>query len=197
LQVSRRSFLKLSGATTLTIVLADLGFDLSTVSAQVQNFKIKSAKATPTICPYCSVGCGILVYNENGKLVNAEGDPDHPINQGSLCSKGSAVYQVHENERRLMKPLYRAPGSSDWEEKDWDWMMQKIAEKAKKTRDENFIVKESVTDPATGQVTDIPVNRTEAIGCMGGAALDNEECYILQKLMRGLGLVFIEHQARI
>jgi len=197
LKISRRSFLKLSGASTLTALLADLGFDLSTVSAQVQNFKIRSAKATPTICPYCSVGCGILVYSENGKLVNTEGDPDHPINQGSLCSKGAAVYQVHENERRLKKPLYRAPGSDRWEEKDWDWMFEKIAERAKKTRDENFTVKQTVTDEKTGQKIDVTVNRTEAIGCLGGAALDNEECYLLQKLMRGLGLVYIEHQARI
>ncbi len=197
MQISRRSFLKLSGATTLSVMLADLGFDLSQASAQVRGFKIKSAKATPTICPYCSVGCGILIYNENGKLVNAEGDPDHPINQGSLCSKGAAVYQLHENERRLKKPLYRAPGSDKWEEKDWEWMIEKIAERAKKTRDANFTVKETVTVPQTGQAADIVVNRTEAIGCLGGAALDNEECYLLQKLMRGMGLVYIEHQARI
>ncbi len=197
MQISRRSFLKLSGATTLSVMLADLGFDLSQASAQVQGLKIKSAKATPTICPYCSVGCGILVYNENGKLVNTEGDPDHPINQGSLCSKGAAVYQLHENERRLKKPLYRAPGSDKWEEKDWEWMIEKIAEKAKGTRDANFTVRDTVTDSKTGQALDIAVNRTEAIGCLGGAALDNEECYLLQKLMRGMGLVFIEHQARI
>ena len=197
MQISRRGFLKLSGATTLSVMLAELGFDLSQVSAQVQNFKIQSAKAIPTICPYCSVGCGILVYSENGKLINTEGDPDHPINQGSLCSKGAAVYQLHENERRLKKPLYRAAGSDKWEEKDWKWMIEQIAEKAKKTRDANFTVKETVTDPVTGQARDITVNRTEAIGCLGGAALDNEECYLLQKLMRGMGLVFIEHQARI
>lgn len=197
MRVSRRSFLKLSGATTMGAVFGEYLFDLSPVAAQVKQFKIKSAKATPTICPYCSCGCGILVYSENGKLVNTEGDPDHPINQGSLCSKGSGVYQLYDNEKRLKKPLYRAAGSDRWEEKDWDWMFEKIAEKVKKTRDSSFLLKESVTDEKTGQAVDITVNRTEAIGCLGGAALDNEEGYLLQKLMRGLGLVYIEHQARI
>lgn len=197
LEITRRNFLKASGAGTLTVLLANLGFDLSPVSAQVLNFKIRTAKATPTICPYCSVGCGILVYSENGKLVNTEGDPDHPINQGSLCSKGSALYQIHDNERRLQKPLYRAPGSDHWEEKDWDWMLDKIAEKVKVTRDNNFITKETITDEKTKTKTDVTVNRTDAIASLGGAALDNEECYLLQKLMRGLGVVYLEHQARI
>ena len=197
MEFSRRSFLKLSGTGTLTVLFGELGFDLSPVSAQVQNFKIRSAKATPTICPYCSVGCGILVYSEKGKLINAEGDPDHPVNQGSLCSKGSAVFQLHANERRLAKPLYRAPGSNNWMEKDWDWVLDRIVEKAKKTRDQNFITRETIVDEKTGAKTDITVNRTEAIASLGGAALDNEECHLLQKLMRSLGVVYLEHQARI
>lgn len=196
MKVSRRSFLKLSGAGTMAMIFGNLGFNLAPVSAQVQDFKIRSAKATPTICPYCSVGCGILVYSENGNLVNTEGDPDHPINQGSLCSKGSALYQVHDNERRLKKPLYRAPGSDRWEEKDWNWMLDRIAERTRATRDKNFITTETITDANQNKV-EITVNRTEAIASLGGAALDNEECYLLQKLMRGLGVVFIEHQARI
>lgn len=197
LEISRRGFLKLTGASTLTAILGDLGFDLSSVQAQVKNLKIKSAQATPTICPYCSVGCGILAYAENGRLINTEGDPDHPINQGSLCSKGAAVYQVHDNEKRVKKPLYRAPGSDKWEEKDWDWVLNKIAENIKKTRDENFIAKETITDEKTGAKMEITVNRTEALANLGGAGLDNEECYLLQKLARGLGVVYLEHQARI
>lgn len=197
MNVTRRSFLKLTGAGTMTVLLGELGFDLSSVSAQVQNFKIRTAKATPTICPYCGVGCGILVYSENGKPVNTEGDPDNPINQGSLCSKGSALYQIHANERRLQKPLYRAPGSDRWEEKDWDWMLDRIAEKVKTTRDKTFITKETITDEKTKARIEVTVNRTDAIASLGGAALDNEECYILQKLMRGLGVVYLEHQARI
>ena len=197
MNLSRRSFLKLSGVTSLGVIIGDQLFDLTPVEAQVNSFKIRSAKATPTICPYCSVGCGILVYSENGKLINTEGDPDNPNNQGSLCSKGAAVYQLHDNNRRLTKPLYRAPGSSQWEEKDWDWMLDRIVEKAKATRDQNFITQETVTDAKTGAKTNITVNRTEAIASLGGAALDNEECYILQKLMRSLGIVYLEHQARI
>lgn len=197
MNLSRRGFLKLTGVTSLGVMLGDQLFDLSPVAAQVNSFKIRSAKATPTICPYCSVGCGILVYSENGKLINTEGDPDNPVNQGSLCSKGSAVYQLHHNNRRLTKPLYRAPGSSQWEEKDWDWMLDRIVEKAKTTRDQYFIAQETIIDATTGAKTNITVNRTEAIGSLGGAALDNEECYLLQKMMRSLGIVYLEHQARI
>ncbi len=197
MQLSRRNFLKLSGATGLGVIFGEQLFDLAPLAAQVKGFKIRTAKATPTICPYCSVGCGILVYSENGKLINTEGDPDNPVNQGSLCSKGSAVYQIHDNDRRLTKPLYRAPGSKEWVEKDWDWVLDRIVEKAKETRDKNFITRETITDEKTGVKTDITVNRTEAIASLGGAALDNEECYLLQKLMRSLGVVYLEHQARI
>lgn len=197
MNLSRRTFLKLSGMTSFGLIFGEHLFDLSPVAAQVKTLKIRSAKATPTICPYCSVGCGILVYSENGKIINTEGDPDHPINQGSLCSKGAALYQLHDNERRLTKPLYRAPGSDKWEAKEWDWVLDRIVEKAKITRDRNFITQETVTDEKTGAKTKITVNRTDAMACLGGAALDNEECYLLQKLMRSLGLVYIEHQARI
>jgi len=139
----------------------------------------------------------MILHTLNGNLINVEGDPDHPINQGSLCSKGSALYQVHANERRLQKPLYRAPGSDRWEEKDWDWMLDKIAEKVKTTRDKTFITKETITDEKTKAGLDVIVNRTDAIASLGGAALDSEECYLLQKMMRGLGVVYLEHQARI
>lgn len=187
MEISRREFFKLSGTATAATVLAELGFDLSSAEAKVPDLKIQATKAVPTICPYCSCGCGILIYNRDERVINAEGDPDHPINQGGLCSKGSAVYQIHDNKRRLTKPLYRAPGSDRWEEKDWDWVLDQITQRIKATRDSNFIEQEN----------GITVNRTEAIASLGGAALDNEECYIYQKLMRGLGLVFIEHQARI
>jgi formate dehydrogenase major subunit len=126
-------------------------------------------------------------------VVNLEGDPDHPINEGSLCSKGLALAQLNTvegevNRRRLKKPKYRAPGSSVWEEKDWDWTIEQIARRIKNTRDEHFI-------EADGEGR--TVNRLEAIGSLGGAALDNEECSLIVKAMRALGLVYIEHQARI
>ena len=122
-------------------------------------------------------------------MVYIEGDPDHPINRGAACAKGASMRQLSaDNPWRLSNVLYRAPGGTDWEEKSWDWALDRIARKIKDTRDATFIEKDS-----TGKV----VNRTEAIACLGGSALDNEECYLLVKLARALGLVYIEHHARI
>lgn len=200
-KVSRRDFLKLSGATVATVTVTNLGFSVAAVAAEVNSLRIKDIQPVPTLCPYCGCGCGILTYTENGKLINTEGDPDNPINQGSLCSKGSALFQIHTSEKRMKKPLYRAPGSDKWEEKEWDWVLDQIAEKAKVTRDASFIKtqKAKFKDAATGQEIEkeVVVNRTEAIASLGGAALDNEECYLLSKLMRSLGVVYLEHQARI
>jgi len=185
-KLTRRDFLKTTGAFS-AILFLNLGFDLADVEASTNRLKIKYAKETPTICPYCAVGCGIITHTKDGKVVNTEGDPNHPINRGSLCSKGSSLFQVAINERRMKKPLYRAPGSDRWEEKEWGWVLDRIAHRIKETRDAGFIARES----------NMIVNRTEAIASLGGAALDNEECYLLAKLMRGLGVVFLEHQARI
>jgi formate dehydrogenase major subunit len=125
----------------------------------------------------------------DGKVIYTEGDPDHPINRGSLCSKGSSVYQLSANNpSRSEKPLYRAPNSSEWKEVSWDWALDKIAEKIYKTREQTFMFKN-----AKGQT----VNRTEAIASVGSAAMDNEECYVYRKFLTALGLVYIEHQARI
>lgn len=187
LEVSRRQFLMLSGATAATLAVTELGFDPHRAKAQSQKLKIEKSEITPTICPYCSVGCGILVHVKNNDVIYTEGDPDHPINRGSLCSKGSSIRQLFTSDRRVKKPLYRAPGSDQWEEKAWTWTLEKIAEKVKYTRDLSFKAAED----------GMPVNRTEAIASLGGAALENEECYLIQKLMRGLGVTFIEHQARI
>jgi len=198
-RLTRREFLKISGAAVAT--LPALGFDLAPVWAQVGDFRIKNVQPVPTICPYCGCGCGLVVYAADGKVINTEGDPDHPVNQGSACSKGAALYQIYDNPRRMQKPLYRASGSDHWEEKDWDWVLGKIAQKVKEARDSSFIAKEKVTttDPETGaeKEVEVTVNRTEAIACLGGAALDNEECHLLVKLMRSLGVVYLEHQARI
>lgn len=201
MKVSRRDFLKISGATAAAFAVMNLGFDLSAAAAEVKGLRIKDVKPVPTICPYCGCGCGAVVYAAGGKVINIEGDPDNPINQGSLCSKGSALFQLYDNEKRVKKPLYRAPGSNKWEEKDWDWVLDKIAEKVKATRDASFIKtqKIKVKDPVTGQEIEkeVVVNRTEAIASLGGAALDNEEAYLQSKMMRSLGVVYLEHQARI
>jgi formate dehydrogenase major subunit len=199
--VSRRDFLKLSGGTVL---VASLGVNLDPAKAYAQELRIKNAKQTTTICPYCSVGCGIVVYAENGKVINTEGDPDHPISEGTLCSKGASVSQLVNNETRVKKPMYRAPGATAWKEVEWDWALDRIARLVKDVRDKSFktvtraTVKETQPDGTVIEVEkDFTVNRTDGIAHVGSAALDNEECYILQKLIRSWGLVYVEHQARI
>lgn len=149
--------------------------------------KTRGATPTTTVCPFCGVGCGQVVAAQNGRVINIEGDPSHPVSEGTLCSKGASGIQVVNNPRRLQKVLYRAPGGTAWEEKSWDWAFERIATKVKSTRDRTF--KTSVNGRT--------VNRTEAIACLGGSALDNEEAYLLVKLMRSLGLCYIEHQARL
>lgn len=186
MRITRRGFLKVSGTA---LAASGIGINLKPVAAYAKPLKIKYAKETTTICPYCSVGCSIIVSTTNdGKVINTEGDPDSPINAGALCSKGGSLYQMNVNGSRLDKPLYRAPYASEWKEVSWEWALDKIAKNVKKNRDESF----HLTN-AKGQT----VNRTEGIASVGSAAMDNEECYLYQKFLRGLGLVYIEHQARI
>jgi len=191
--LTRREFLRFSGIAAAGLTLGQLGFDLTPAqlyAAELRTeLRIKGAKETPTICCFCSVGCGILVATDKkGKVINAEGDPDHPISEGSLCAKGAASYQIANNEDRLKKVRYRAPYSDKWKEVSWDWAMNKIAANIKKSRDKSFVEKNS-----DGMV----VNRTDGIASVGSAAMDNEECWLYQKFLRSLGLVYIEHQARI
>ena len=189
MELSRRDFLKASGAGVGGIFL------LGALNPNVALAKTKSLPLRKrigekaTICPYDASGCGFIVAAENGKVVNIEGDPDHPINRGAACAKGASMRQLSaDNHWRLSKVLYRRPGGTDWEEKSWDWTLDAIARRIKDTRDAFFIEKDS-----GGKI----VNRTEAIANLGGSALDNEECYLLVKLARALGLVYIEHHARI
>lgn len=199
--VSRRDFMKLSGGTVL---VASLGVNLDPAKAYAQDLRIKNAKQSTTVCPYCSVGCGIIVYAENGKIINTEGDPDHPISEGTLCAKGASVSQLVNNETRVKKPMYREPGGAAWKEVEWDWALERIARLIKDSRDNSFKtvtkakVKETQPDGSIIEVEkEFTVNRTDGIAHIGSAALDNEECYILQKLVRSWGLVYVEHQARI
>ena len=187
MRITRRGFLKISGAV---LAANGVGVSLKPVAAHAKPLKIKYAKETTTVCPYCSVGCSIIVSTTNyGKVLNTEGDPDSPINAGALCSKGSSLYQMSaNNENRLTKPLYRAPYAGEWKEVSWEWALDKIAQNVKKSRDASFRVLNE-----KGQF----VNRTEGIASVGSAAIDNEECFLYQKFLRGLGLVYIEHQARI
>ncbi len=187
-KASRREFLKLSG-----IFMGGLMMPRDFLSIESGMELHKPIGETPTICCFCAVGCGAIVASQGDRVVNIEGDPDHPINQGSLCSKGMALAQINTvdgevNPRRLQTVKYRAPGSNTWEEKDWGWAITRIASRVKQTRDAHFIA----TD-GEGRT----VNRLEAIASLGGAALDSEECALIVKAMRALGLVYIEHQARI
>ena len=134
--VSRRDFLKVSGSSLLLGPLVAP----APADAQVRENKIAGAKETKTICPYCSVGCGIIVHTKDGKVVNTEGDPDHPVNEGTLCPKGASIMQLVHNDTRVLKPLYRAPGADSWKEVEWDWPLDKIARNVKDTRDKSFKV---------------------------------------------------------
>jgi len=199
--VTRRDFLKISGSSVL---VGSLGINLDPARAYAQGLRIKNAKVTTTICPYCSVGCGIIVHTADGKVINTEGDPEHPINEGTLCSKGSSLSQIINNPLRLTKPQYRAAGATEFKEVEWDWALDEIAKRVKDTRDRTFKitskskVKEKAADGSeTTLEKDFVVNRTDGIAHVGSAALDNEECYMLQKMLRSWGLVYIEHQARI
>ena len=189
--VTRRAFVlgtaAAAGGTALGGLLAT-GADLRPTIASAQELRIKTAKATPSICPYCSVGCATLVHTVDGKIVNIEGDQRSPFNEGTLCPKGAAIYQLHINPNRPTKVLHRAPGATTWEEWPLERAMARVAELVKKSRDETFVEKLD-----NGKV----VNMTSAIFSLGGATLDNEWNHIHQKLMRGLGIVAIENQARI
>ena len=215
MELTRREFLIASGATAAGTVLAGgLGFDLSPAYAYARELRIKGAKETTTVCCFCSVGCGILVHTKNGKVINSEGDPEHPISEGALCSKGGSLYQVVNNENRLLKPLYRSPGAAEWKEVEWDWALDQVARRIKDTRDRTFQLT-TKTNIREKKVADTPdesglfpeimvdvekeftVNRTNGIAHVGSAALDNEECYLIQKLVRSWGLVHVEHQARL
>jgi formate dehydrogenase major subunit len=177
------------GASTALLALQEFSF-LPDVEAAATSLRIQGATVKPSICAYCSVGCGLSIHSNaaTGAIINIEGDPDHPINRGSLCSKGSSLFQLVNNSQRVTTPLYRAPGTNTWVAKDWDWVLNEIASRVYSTRNSTF---EAIDEAG------ITVNRTDAIACVGGAALDNEECYLLSKMMRGLGVNYLEHQARL
>ena len=151
--------------------------------------RIRDSRVVHSVCPYCAVGCGLNVYVKDGKVIDIEGNPDSPINHGTLCPKGSATYQYTVNPSRLTQVLYRAPYSDHWEPKPLAWAMEQIAQRVKKTRDETFV--ERLADGRE-------VNHTLGIASLGGATLDVEENYVMKKLLGGgLGIVSIENQARI
>jgi formate dehydrogenase major subunit len=191
--VSRRTFLKtgITGAVGLSV----LGFDLTPLHAQASSLKISRTTETRSTCPYCAVGCGVIIYtigdgakNVTPQVVHIEGDPDHPTNRGTLCPKGSSLEQDVINPRRLTKPQVRRPGATDWQDISWDAALNEIARWTKKTRDATFVEKD-----ADGRT----VNRCEGISFIGGCTDTNEFNYLVVKAMRSMGLVYMENQARV
>ena len=195
-EVTRREFLKLGAAGTAGLALVPLanplGFDIRAAKKRAFEMRIAGAKEVHSICPYCAVGCALIAYTKEvgGKtqLLQIEGDPDSPVNEGRLCPKGATAMQLATSSRRVEKPMYRAPGSTKWEEKPWDFMLDKIAQNLKASRDNTFVAQD-----ANGNV----VNRTEGVAFAGGAAFSSEEGYYATKVMRTLGVVHIEQQARV
>jgi formate dehydrogenase major subunit len=188
--VTRRDLLKLTVAGGAGLALDGL-LDVSAVRAATKDLKLSEVSEFTTSCNFCSCGCGMIAAVRDGKLLTMEGDYDHIVNRGSLCVKGISMFATHTSPKRLTTPRYRAPGSDHWEDISWQDAVNKVAQKIKKTRDETWIATEKVGDK------EVPVNRTDAIGFLGGAQNTNEECYLFQKAARLLGLAYVEHQARL
>ncbi len=191
MSISRRNWLKMAAGGGAGLALAELGFGATEAQAATRHLKLTGAKQYTTACNFCSCGCGMVCNVVDGKLVNLEGDPDHVINQGALCSKGAAMQATHESPRRVKAPMYRAPGSDRWQELTWDEALDKLARRVKEVRDATWVATEQDGD------VEYPVNRTDAIGFLGGAQNTNEECYLWNKMGRLFGTNFVEHQARL
>jgi formate dehydrogenase major subunit len=200
MKVTRRQFLRVSmGAIGATVAAeaVGLGADTSAVQKHAQGIPIKTGKQVPSVCPYCSVGCGqIVMVSDTGKIIDIQGNPDSPISEGTLCPKGAATYQLVVNDLRWTRVKYRSPGSDHWEDKPLDWAMNRVAELVKQTRELNFNEFQDMPDGKGGTVKKRVMN-TYAIASLGGATIDNEWNYAQQKLMHALGVVYVENQARI
>jgi formate dehydrogenase major subunit len=188
--VSRREWLKVAVGGSVGLALGSV-IDLPTVRAAAKKLKLANVSEFTTSCNFCSCGCGMIAAVRDGKLISMEGDFDHVVNRGSLCVKGISMFATHASPNRLSKPLYRAPGRDHWEDISWTDAIERMAQKLKRTRDATWVATEKLGD------TEVPVNRTDAIAFMGGAQNTNEECYLFQKAARLLGIVFVEHQARL
>jgi formate dehydrogenase major subunit len=188
--LSRRRWLQLAAGGSVGLAL-DSVIDVAAARAATKDLKLANVTEMTTSCNFCSCGCGMIASVREGKLVSLEGDFDHVVNRGALCAKGLSMFPTHASPLRNQVPRYRAPGSDHWVDISWDEAVDRIAQKLTKTRDAHWIATEEV-----GGAT-VPVNRTDAIAFMGGAQNTNEECYLFQKAMRLLGMVYIEHQARL
>jgi len=164
------------------------GLEAMSDKTRAMHARIDGAQVARSICPYCGVGCGQLIYHKDGKLISIEGDPESPISQGNLCPKGAASYQLLTHSRREMKMKYRAPHSKDWTDISLERAMDMVADRVWESRKRTFV----------RQIDGLDVNHTTAICHLGGATLDNEENYLIKKLFTaGLGMVCVSNQARI
>ena len=197
MELSRRGFIKVTGAALAASSLGALGFGPAgeAVAASVRPFKLTAASETRNTCTYCSVACGILIYSEGDRAKNArsniihiEGDPDHPVNRGTLCPKGSALLDIVHAPTRLKVPKYRAPGSDAFTEVTWDFALDRIAKLMKEDRDKNFVTRNK--DGTT-------VNRWTSTGMLAASASSNETAILTWKVARALGMVVFDNQARV
>lgn len=192
---TRRQFFKLSAAGIGATSLTALGFSPSRVLAEVRAFKLARTSETRGTCPYCSVSCGVILYslgsgakNAKSEIIHVEGDPDHPINRGTLCPKGASLLDFIRSPNRLRYPEYRAPGEKEFKRVTWDWALDRIAALMKADRDANFVEKN-----AAG----VTVNRWATTGFLAGCATSNETGYLTHKVIRALGMTALDNQARI
>ena len=193
MELTRRQFLQLGATSTGAVGLSPLGFDLVPARQVKQRLRVEGANVSHTVCPYCAVSCALVAYTRkaaNGSvdLLQIEGDPDSPVNEGRLCPKGASALQLAVSRRRVPSPMYREPGATEWKQVSWDFALDRLARNIKASRDRTF-----VTTDAAGNV----VNRCEGIAFAGGAAFSSEEGYLATKVMRGLGVVYLEQQARV
>lgn len=194
MNLNRRDFLKLSGVSAAGAAVLLFAQEKDALAKDIRESRIAKAKEVPSVCPHCSVGCGMIAYVKEGQLLQLEGNPDSPISEGSLCPKGAASMQFayegvgKPNPLRELKAKIRKPGADKWEEITVEEALDKIALRVKETRDKTFVEKNQAG---------LTVNRTEGLAHIGSACVDNEECYLITKLMRSLGVVYLEHHARI
>jgi formate dehydrogenase major subunit len=195
LQISRRQFLKISASTLAGSSLALMGFSPAPVLAEVRQYKLSRTTETRNTCPYCAVGCGILMYglgddakNAKSSIIHIEGDPDHPVNRGTLCPKGSSLIDFIHSESRLTRVEHRAPGSDQWAPMSWDEALDRIAKLMKEDRDANFV--ETTADGKK-------VNRWLTTGMLAASAASNEVGYLTHKTARSLGMLGFDNQARV
>lgn len=195
MEITRRDFFKASAAGGVAVAWGSFGLDLSPAYAETSQLKISRATEVRTICPYCAVGCSMIAYrsgddslNVKPTLIHIEGDPDSPVNGGTLCPKGASTLQLAVNQNRVTKPMIRKAGATEWEDISWDEALDKVARHMKDSRDKKLVLKDK---------DGLEVNRNEGFGFVGGATITSEEGYLTAKLFRALGCVYLEQQARV